>query len=95
MTDLVDAKEIERIVGVKRHPTEHWGRACVSRWAFFILHSEACRDSGIDLRFCPFSRALDNHPPTLFDTPIDIPVPIRLVDGRITSFPEPQEAEDE
>lgn len=59
MTDLVDPSEIERIVGVPRHATEHWGRAVSVAETVYVLHSQECRDSGRDLRACRFSLALD------------------------------------
>lgn len=59
MSDLVDPTEIETIVGVSRHTTEHWGRAVSAEQTVYILHSQECRDSGIDLRECPYSVALD------------------------------------
>jgi hypothetical protein len=65
VADLVDPAEIEAIVGVERHPTEHWGRAVSAEGTVYILHSQDCRDSGIDLRECPYSVALDRgieHP---------------------------------
>lgn len=60
MTDLVPAEDIERIVGVERHSTEHWGRAVSAEGRVYILHSRECLDSGRDLRECPYSLALDN-----------------------------------
>ena len=60
MTDLVPADEIEQIVGARRHAHQHLGRAVSVEQAVYILHSEKCRDSGIDLRDCPYSKALDN-----------------------------------
>ncbi|GAA2180924.1 hypothetical protein GCM10009785_13700 [Brooklawnia cerclae] len=59
MSDLVDHSQIEQIVGAKRHPTDHWGRAVSADQTVYILHSQACLDSGIDLRECPYSQALD------------------------------------
>jgi hypothetical protein len=59
MSDLVPAAQIEGIVGVARHPIEHWGRAVSADRRVFILHSMQCRDSGRDLRYCPYSLALD------------------------------------
>lgn len=61
VSDLVPSAEIEGIVGTARHPTEHWGRAASAEQTFYILHSAACRDSGIDLRDCEFSLALDEY----------------------------------
>lgn len=59
MSDLVDPERIEQIVGVRRHATEHWGRAHSGEQTVYVLHSKACRDSTPDLRTCPYSLALD------------------------------------
>ena len=59
MTDLVPADQIESIVGARRHALAHLGRAVSSEQTVYILHSHACKDSGIDLRSCIYSRALD------------------------------------
>lgn len=59
MSNLVAPEHIERLVGVSRHATAHYGRAVSSDQMFYILHSRECKDSGIDLRECPFSLALD------------------------------------
>src|SRR6516225_10738811 len=59
LTDLVPAKDIERIVGVARHPIEHWGRAVSTEQTVYILHSKECLDKGGELRDCPYSEALD------------------------------------
>lgn len=59
MSDLVDAGEIERIVGAPRHATEHLGRAVSAEQKIYVLHSRQCLDSGTDLRDCSFSVALD------------------------------------
>lgn len=59
MTDLVPAEDIERIVGVDRHPTDHYGRVVTAEQTLYILHSRQCCDSGRDLRECGFSVALD------------------------------------
>lgn len=59
MSDLVPATDIEQIVGAPRHTTMHIGRAVSSEETVYILHSQECRDSGIDLRECPLSIALD------------------------------------
>jgi hypothetical protein len=60
MTALVPAEDIERIVGVKRHPTLHLARAVSAEQTVYILHSRECLDSGVDLRQCRYSLALDN-----------------------------------
>lgn len=59
MSELVPSDEIEGIVGAARHPTRHLGRAVSAEQTVYILHSQECRDSGIDLRECPYSLALD------------------------------------
>lgn len=65
MSELVDPASIEQIVGVTRHATEHYGRAVSAEQTVYILHSQQCKDSSIDLRQCPYSIALDRgieHP---------------------------------
>jgi hypothetical protein len=55
----VPAEDIERIVGCPRHRKAHYGRAVSDEQTVYILHSHECKDSGIDLRDCPLSVALD------------------------------------
>lgn len=59
MSDLVNASDIERILGASRHRQAHLGRAVSAEQTVYILHSQECKNSGIDLRECPFSVALD------------------------------------
>jgi hypothetical protein len=59
MSNLVPADDIERIVGINRHRRAHYGRAVSAEQTVYILHSRECLDSGIDLRACRFSVALD------------------------------------
>ncbi len=59
MTNLVDPDRIEGIVGARRHETLHIGRAVSAEQTVYILHSQECKDSGIDLRSCEYSVALD------------------------------------
>lgn len=59
MTVRVDPTKIEQIVGAKRHATHHMARAVSVEQCVYILHSQKCYDSGIDLRDCPYSHALD------------------------------------
>ena len=59
MTNLVPAAEIESKVGHRRHATDHLGRAVSAEQVVYILHSKRCLESGIDLRECDFSVALD------------------------------------
>lgn len=59
MTELVPADEIEDLVGHKRHARAHYVRLDFGEETAYILHSKLCIDSGIDLRQCEFSLALD------------------------------------
>lgn len=59
MSDLVPADQIEQIVGIRRHRQAHFGRAVSAEQTVYILHSQRCLESGIDLRECRFSLALD------------------------------------
>jgi hypothetical protein len=59
MSNLVPAEEIEQIVGVPRHSQAHYGRAVSAEQTVYILHSKLCLASGLDLRECRFSVALD------------------------------------
>jgi hypothetical protein len=59
MSELVPTEEIEQIVGIERHQTRHYARAISEEQTVYILHSRECKDSGIDLRECAFSLALD------------------------------------
>lgn len=59
MSNLVPAEDIEQIVGQERHQTCHYGRAVTVEQTFYILHSWNCKGSGVDLRDCEYSIALD------------------------------------
>lgn len=60
MSKLVRAEDIEAIVGQERHKRVHYGRAVTTEQTLYILHSRECLESGIDLRGCEYSTALDN-----------------------------------
>lgn len=60
MTEIVPSEDIEKIVGRRRAQRVHYGRAVSEEQRVYILHSHKCVDSGIDLRDCQFSVALDN-----------------------------------
>lgn len=72
----------EGIVGVPRHPRLHRGRAVAETEQVHILHSADCRDSGLDLRTCPYSIALDRGIRRR-DWIEDAPVELAIVDGRL------------
>jgi hypothetical protein len=57
---LENPKAIEKIVGAKRHAIDHIGRAVSEEERVYVLHSHECKASGIDLRECQFSIALDS-----------------------------------
>jgi len=82
VTDLVPADRIEQIVGASRHAVDHIGRAVSSEETVYILHSHACLDSGIDVRECQYSLALDDGiDPERWTE--DLPVRLAVVDGRL------------
>lgn len=60
MSDRVPSDEIEAIVGAKRDPYLHQAKAVSAEQTVYVLHSQACLDSGIGLPMCRFSLALDN-----------------------------------
>lgn len=59
MSRLEPAATIAGIVGAPRDPEKHLGRAVSAEQRVYILHSQACVNSGIDLRECEYSIALD------------------------------------
>lgn len=75
MSRLEPADTIEATVGAPRHATEHLGRAVSAQQRVYVLHSQACIDSGLDLRTCDYSRALDlGIDLGLWEAEIDVPV---------------------
>lgn len=90
MSDLVDPADAVRIVGVERHPTEHWARADSATSVVTILHSAECKASTPDLRDCPFSLALDRGidgaviPWSRWREAQDRPVRVVLLQGWLT-----------
>ncbi len=85
MSALVDPSEIERIVGIPRpRGRTHFGRAVSAEQTVYILHSQKCLDSGIDLRECPFSLALDpGIEPRRWEGKEDRPVLLGIWEGRL------------
>jgi len=59
VTDLVDQKLIEAIVGRERHPDAHYARLVTGEYTIYVLHSKACLAEHKDLRECRLSLALD------------------------------------
>lgn len=59
MSDLVPADEIEAIVGVSRHQSQHYARLVSAEQKVYVLHSRGCLDDEVDLRDCPYSLAID------------------------------------
>lgn len=60
MSNLVPAEDIEKIVGQQRHNRVHYGRAVTAEQTLYVLHSHECLESGIDMRDCEYSTALDH-----------------------------------
>ena len=60
MSELVDSSKVAGIVGTERGLDCHYGRAVSAEQKVYILHSYRCLASGIDLRDCVYSLALDN-----------------------------------
>lgn len=88
MAEVVPPADIEAIVGVPRHPSEHWGRAVSAEQTVYVMHSRWCKATVADLRDCPFSVALDKG--------IDLgdwagredePVQLAIVHGRLVPGP--------
>jgi hypothetical protein len=59
VSELMNRTEIEMIVGMSRHATEHYARAVSAERTVYVLHSYRCLNGGRDLRECPYSLALD------------------------------------
>lgn len=84
MTELVPREDIENHVGHERHATEHYGRMNTVEGRFYILHSLECLDSGIDLRECKFSVALDHGTSGFEHWHENVPVKLSVKDGMVT-----------
>lgn len=80
MTSRVPHNQIERLVGTKRHPTQHIIRGDDSTARAYILHSADCLVRYEDLRDCPWSLALDRGEVWL---PDDKPHYVRVRDGQL------------
>jgi hypothetical protein len=85
VTEIVPTDEIEGIVGVSRHDSDHIGRAVTAKQKVYILHSKECLDSGIDLRECEFSVSLDRGLAFIkWEQSLDVPVVLWISeDGRL------------
>lgn len=82
--ELVDTDKIESIVGIQRDEHRHWGRAVSSEQSVYILHSKSCVDSGKDLRYCYYSKALAEGINTnKWAGALDRPVKLGVEEGRI------------
>ncbi|KQY58336.1 hypothetical protein ASD11_01325 [Aeromicrobium sp. Root495] len=79
MSELVDPVEIERIVGVPRHASQHQARAVSSERKVYVLHSVECVQEYADLRECPYSAALGEGIREQ-QWPADAPTPV-LIDS--------------
>ena len=59
MSEVQDAAVVQAAVGAERREGEHLGRVVSAEERVYVLHSERCIESGIDVRKCAFSAALD------------------------------------
>lgn len=82
MTYLVNPDQIESIVGIQRHQTNHYGRVVSKDQMVYILHSKDCLEERSDLRTCPFSLALDRGiAPDNFEGYEDRPIILAILGG--------------
>jgi hypothetical protein len=88
VSDIVPAEDIVRIVGVPRHRSLHVARAVSREQRVYILHSEECLYSRLDLRLCPFSVALDEGI-DLDEWREDVPLTVDIVQDRLVPLPAP------
>lgn len=82
MAERVDSTKIESIVGVVRDPVDHYAREVSTEQTVYILHSQACLDSGIDLLDCAYSLALDKGIDTNHWVQ-DVPTRVIIRDGEL------------
>lgn len=59
MSRAIPTDMIEGIVGIRRDRVVHYARAITAEKTVYILHSQECLNSKIDLRDCQFSIAMD------------------------------------
>ena len=84
MTAHVDPSAIEEIVGHSRHAAQHLARAVSAEQVVYILHTQKCKDSGVDLRDCPYSLALDRGiDPADWEGFEDRAVVVAIIHGRL------------
>ena len=82
MTHPVSSDQIEAIVGVPRHPTDHVARAVSAEQKVYILHSMLCLSLyHPDLTKCPFSLALADEGIDPDEWIEDVPTPVVLTPG--------------
>jgi hypothetical protein len=55
---LVPSQDIERIVGARRHPLRHIGRAVSDEQRLYIMHSAKCVAETSELTECSYSKLL-------------------------------------
>lgn len=92
MTRIVPSDQIEDLVGAERDPDVHFARAIDEEDEYgtvYILHSDTCRNSGIDLRSCAYSIALDEGIlPDEWEDSFNKPVPVLInKEGRLIPAP--------
>lgn len=85
MVNRVPEDEIEELVGALRHGTRHLARADSAAQIVYLLHPHNCRRKhGLDLRYCPYSLALDLGIPDVgWRGHLDRPVVVAMQWGRL------------
>jgi len=63
MSNLVNSKEIEEIIGAPRNRKAHFGKLITAEDKIYIMHSYECVFKNEDLRQCEFSKAMDHSTP--------------------------------
>jgi hypothetical protein len=81
MVERVPAEFIEVIVGVKRHPTDHYGRAVSQTQTTYVLHSQQCKDAGT-IETCKYAVAQERGI-SVTEWVQDEPVRLRVEKGRL------------
>jgi hypothetical protein len=97
MMERLDPATVEELVGAMRHPTLHIAivraasglRVLVTQYELHILHSQLCvQFYGKELEECTHSRAGADGLSDEDQWPVDVPVPVRILKGRLVPLME-------
>ncbi len=82
MSEVQEPAVVRAVVGADRREGEHVGRVVSEEERVYVLHSERCIASGIDLRVCAFSAALDRGiDAAVWREHMDVPVVLGIGDA--------------